>query len=367
MATTIKPEIKLDPATEGTDMSQVEEFEEDTDLYLPVDQPPAWLVKVPDHLWAAWNDIYKTAADAEPIEIGKMRVYNQKEGESVMDQKIQIRLNAGVPQHQDLPKNYTIAMKTEKYSNTVVFSEKDLPGHQPRRDVVGRQRAHLKPQGIQPKSERYGNNTTKPGSYRTAIPKQTALAPIIQHVADAVPIEDASFDAWEEKSYKALMQPKSKTRIFQGIDRGMHPGTRNNATFTLTSRVPGTAGRKAPPKEKAVRMSEKDLLDRIYKCFQKYRYWSLKALKLELKQPETFIKQMLEGVAYLVRSGDFAMNYKLKDEYEGIANIKPEEVKNENAVVKSEDEGSMAEDAEMEEGEEDDLEDFEDVKMEGGV
>ena len=365
-ASTVKPEIKLDPAAESTNISQIEEFEEDHDLYVPpVDINPAWLVKVPEHLWKAWNEIYRTTADAEPIEIGKMRVYELGPGEGDLDRKIEIRLTHGVPQHVDLPKLYTVKMKTEDYSNVVVFNEKDLPGHQARRDVVGRARAHLRPQGIPAKSDRYGS--TKPGTYRSAIPKQTALAPMVKHQADATPVQDASYDAYIEKSYKAAMQPKSKTRISHKLEKGMHPGTRNSTTFTLSSRVPGST-RKPRPKEKAVRMDQKDLLDAIYKCFQQYRYWSLKALKFRLKQPEAYIKQMLDGIAFLVRSGDFAMNYKLKDEYEGIANIKQDEVKDENAVVKSEDEGSMAEDAEMDEEEDEDEDelDLEDVKMEGG-
>jgi transcription initiation factor TFIIF subunit beta len=360
-ATTVKPEIKLDPASEPTNMSQLDEFEEDTDLHIPDPSgPQAWLVKVPEHLWKAWNEIYRTTADEQPIEIGKMRVYNAKEGETPLQQKIQIKLNAGVPQHVELPKNYTLDLKSEGYNNTVVFSEKDLPGHQTRRDVAGRARAHLRPSGIPSKAERYGTN--KPGTYRSAIPKQTALAPIIHHQADATPVQDASYDAYIEKAYKAAMQPKRKTHITHGLDRGMHPGNRS-ANFTLTSRV--GAGRKPPPKEKAVRMSQTDLLDRIYKCFGKYKYWSLRALRNELKQPETFIKETLESIAVLVRSGDFAMNYKLRDEYAIVANIKPEEVKDENAVIKSEDEGSVAEDAEMEDDDDDeDGEDFEDVKME---
>ena len=357
-----KPEIKLDPASETPNIAALEDFEEDTDLHIPnPNGSQAWLVKVPAHLWTAWNEIYHNAPDDGPIEIGKMRVYHAKEGEAPMDQKIEIKLNPGVPQHVELPKNYDLGLKTEGYSNTVVFSEKDLPGHTTRRDVVGARRNYLSAnRGIPSKSDRYGK--TKAGTYRSAIPKQTALAPVIHHMADVTPIQDASYDAYIEKSYRAAMAPKRKTQFFQGIDRGMHPGNRS-ANFTLTSRV--GAGRKPPPKEKAVRMSQQDLLDRIYQCFRKYKYWPLKALKYELKQPETFIKQTLDSIAVLVRSGDFAMNYKLKDEYEAVANIKPEEVKNENAVVKSEDEGSVGEDAEMDE--EDEGEDFEDVKMEGGA
>ena len=364
--TQIKPEIKLDPSTSTPPtMSNVEDFEDDTDLHIPPpDSSQAWLVKLPGYLWQAWNEIYAQTADAEPIEIGKMRVYNAKEGEDPLQQKIQIRLNAGVPQHVDLPKNYEVDLKSQGYNNTVVFSEKDLPGHQHAR---GRKSQLSVNRGIQSKSDRYSQQQiVKPGHYRTAIPKQTALAPLIHHEADARPVEDASYMAHFKKSYQASINPKKQTTFQHGIDRSMHPGSSALSTFSSFGLTSRPSGRKAPPKEKAVRISQGELLDHIYKCFRRYRYWSLKALKNELRQPENFIKQTLESIAILVRSGDFAMNYKLKDEYESIANVKPEEVKEETAVIKSEDEGSLAEDGEMEGDEDDEGDEFEDVNMEGG-
>ena len=371
--TTVKPEIKLDPAASSPPtLANLEEFEDDTDLHIPptgADGPQAWLVKVPQHLWQAWNEIYRNSADETPIEIGKMRVWHLKEGESPLEQRAQIRLNPGVPQHVELLKNYDLDIKTNGYSNTVVFSEKDLPGHSNRSGKQFRSsRNNLttagKPTGIPSKDSRYGQ-PTKPGYYRTAIPKQTALAPLIHHVADAAPVQDASYYAHFAKTYNQSLQPKKKTTFQTGIDKTLHPGASNLTTFSTFGLTSRPSGRKPAPKEKAVRMEQGELIDRIYQCFRRYRYWSLKALKNELRQPESFIKQTLESIAVLVRSGDFAMNYKLRDEYAVTANIRDEEVKEETAMVKSEDEGSEAEDGEMEEEEEGEGEDFEDVEMGG--
>ena len=61
-------------------------------------------------------------------------------------------------------------------------------------------------------------------------------------------------------------------------------------------------------------MPQNELLDLIYNCFRRHKYWPFKSLKAELKQPEAYLKQTLEIVAHLVKSGDFAMTWELKPE-----------------------------------------------------
>jgi transcription initiation factor TFIIF subunit beta len=65
---------------------------------------------------------------------------------------------------------------------------------------------------------------------------------------------------------------------------------------------------------KYTRMPQNELLDRIFGCFREYQYWPFKALKAKLMQPEAYLKQTLEMVAHLVKSGDFAMTWELKPE-----------------------------------------------------
>jgi transcription initiation factor TFIIF subunit beta len=61
-------------------------------------------------------------------------------------------------------------------------------------------------------------------------------------------------------------------------------------------------------------MPRNELLDAIFKCFRRYNYWSLRSLKAELNQPESYLKQTLESIAVLVRTGPFALTYTLKQE-----------------------------------------------------
>ena len=368
--TEVKPEIKIDAAEDSTKLGDIEEFEDDADLVIPPKDSldRAWLVKVPKSMWMAWNEVYQQVDDDMPVEIGRMRVYKAKNGEDQdpRNQKIQIHLHSGVDQHRELPKTYDLTLNTNGYNNTVVFSEKDLPGH--RNTTFGNNRFG-KPSGIRSKYERYGQR--KPGGYRTAIPKSTALAPPIQHEATAHPVQDAISDAYWEKQYKEALNPKAKTTILEGIDRNMHPGTSLSSfsTFGLSSR-PGVKGnKKKQSKDKAVRMSQEALLDVLNECFNEFNYWSLRALRNRLHQPETYIKSTLEGIADLVRSGDFAMNYRLKPEYE---KLRKAVVKGELAPIKSDVETDQGTGDEMGEGdgdgdeeEDDDLADFEDVKMEG--
>lgn len=65
---------------------------------------------------------------------------------------------------------------------------------------------------------------------------------------------------------------------------------------------------------KSTRMPQNELLDLIFQCFREFRYWPFKTLKAKLQQPEAYLKQTLEMVAHLVKSGDFAMTWELKPE-----------------------------------------------------
>lgn len=361
----IKPEIKLDPA-EGGNLNDIDEYEDDIDLTFPAPDSQSWLVRVPEDLWTQWNEVYNEVEDDQPIEIGKMRIYDQP-NHDVKTQKIELRLHAGVPQHQKITKNYDLQVTTEGYSNVCVFTEKDLPGH--KAPGFGRNKSTVqqgsRPTGIPSRAERYGRN----GRSKSAIPKQTALAPKIQHEAVANPHMDDEYLEKFSKQWEKHKAPKDKVAFIPGIDRGLIPGNNTGSyqglkAFSTTSRPRDKKAAAARSKDKAVRMDRNDLIDALQRCFRRYRYWSMKALRAELKQPEAWIKEVLEGIAVLVRSGDFAMNYTLRSDMQNI--IKDEDnVKDETAEIKSETDTGAGSGDEL--GDDDLEDDFEDVKMEGGV
>lgn len=101
---------------------------------------------------------------------------------------------------------------------------------------------------------------------------------------------------------------------------------------------------------KTIRIPENELMDKIFQCFSKYQYWSLKSLRAQLKQPEAYLRQTLEKIAVLNKSGRFANNWSLK----------PENVSMDNSHV-----GDVAPE-EMGEGATD-IEDDTEVKMEDAL
>lgn len=352
----IKPEIKIDSVASGsgTNLADIEEFEDDIDLQIPTEGGQAWLVKLPRDVWQVWNDMYKDQPDDQPLEIGKLRVFNEKEGDDPLKRKIQIRL-LDSPRHHDLPKNYDVKLNTNGYNNTVVFSEKDLPGHRAPR--FNRHNRHLnKPTGIPTKQERYGNRT----GYKSAIPKQTALAPMIHHECLAAPIEDDAYFAHLSRRWEASAHPQARVQYTVGIDRSMHPGTSSLSVFNTTSKPGAFNKKKSAPKEKAVRMEREDLIDAIFKCFTQWRYWPLKGLTQHLHQPTEAVKSVLDDVAVQIRAGDFNNTWQLKPEFATMA-----EDKHGGADLKNEAAGFREEGSEDDDDGMDDEDDFEDVKMGG--
>lgn len=79
---------------------------------------------------------------------------------------------------------------------------------------------------------------------------------------------------------------------------------------------------------KATRLPRNDLLDLLFTLFEEFDYWSLKGLKDRTKQPEVYLKEVLETMAVLIKKGPYAMRYSLKAEYKQIKLKKNEEKKN---------------------------------------
>ena len=69
---------------------------------------------------------------------------------------------------------------------------------------------------------------------------------------------------------------------------------------------------------KTARWPENQLLDELAKCFGIYTYWSIKALRSRIPQPEAFIRECLDKIAVIHRTGTFANHWSLKPEYQSM-------------------------------------------------
>jgi transcription initiation factor TFIIF subunit beta len=62
-------------------------------------------------------------------------------------------------------------------------------------------------------------------------------------------------------------------------------------------------------------MPKDQLLDLIFDSFRQYQYWSMKALRQKTQQPDSYLRQVLEEIAILIKSGPFANHYCLSEAY----------------------------------------------------
>jgi transcription initiation factor TFIIF subunit beta len=82
----------------------------------------------------------------------------------------------------------------------------------------------------------------------------------------------------------------------------------------ISQKTKPTSGSSKPQQYKNTRMPQNVLLDRIFDCFRKYNYWSMKAFRAELQQPEAYLRETLEKIAVLAKSGPFSTQWSLKPE-----------------------------------------------------
>jgi len=169
----------------------------------------------------------------------------------------------------------------------------------------------------------------------TLFPEKTTIAGTIKHELVCTPVQNADTDFVLATRALAKQAP---TKVIT-IDNKL-PSSGNNAQsrewenfmvrllplFLTTLLLTDVAQKTGEPKitkakkmdNKTARWPENELLDAIAQRFSEYKYWAIKTLRTKIPQPEAFIREGLEKVAVLHRSGPFANHWSLRPEYEGM-------------------------------------------------
>ncbi|KAL1960962.1 hypothetical protein VTO42DRAFT_4850 [Malbranchea cinnamomea] len=311
--------IKAEPDnTEGVRGLSLEDdiYEDAGDLDLSGSAQDVWLMRVPRMLWDNWASL----DDDEEIQIGTVRV----EGPPTDIKRISLRLH-DIPQNEGVPKDYILKRQNllpnrQAYAvqNTFVFTEKDLPGFKDKAQILFNE---AQPHGRSYLYEQMKRNSRKHEKrkkwepyIRKTIPKQTALAGRVHDEFNCLPVENEEYQRMAEERALQALKPKKETKFIEKLTGKMlQPKTAQQADKSKFIQVTKPAKPKTQ-ENKAARMPQNELLDLIYACFREYRYWPFKSLKARLQQPEAYLKQTLEIVAHLVKTGDFANTWELKPE-----------------------------------------------------
>lgn len=125
--------------------------------------------------------------------------------------------------------------------------------------------------------------------------------------------------------------------------QGCHSCLRHADTAQKTKEKPTKAKKM---ENKAARWPENQLMDAIARCFSEHKFWSIKAFRGRIQQPEAYLRECLDKIAVLHRSGSFANHWSLRPEYQSLVASLPKPSED-AAVVKT--------DVPSEEDDEDDI------------
>ncbi|KAL4786634.1 transcription initiation factor IIF, beta subunit-domain-containing protein [Aspergillus varians] len=311
------PYIKPDPDSKDAVLADIDDedlYEDAGDLDFTNAGQNLWLSRIPRSLWEHWSKLDKMNDDEE-IQVGTIRI----EGEPNNIKRVSLRLNEEEA-NDEIPKDYILARQTvnadnllHMTQNTFLFTEKDIPGHDNRMITFGEARSALY-ESMKRDARRKERKKKWEPYVRKTIPKQTALVGHVQEEFNCLPVENEEFRLLSEKKALEALKPKRETVFIDKLP-GKLLQQRHALPGEQSAFVQATRPTKLKAQEnKSTRMPQNELLDLVYQCFREYRYWPFKTLKARLRQPEAYLKQTLEMIAHLVKSGDFAMTWELKPE-----------------------------------------------------
>ena len=223
-------------------------------------------------------------------------------------------INPDLAKRKNVPKEYLLKRTNKETSiNTFIFSEKDLPGYKFRQKDWSQNDIALG------KINKFKKNRPKFESFRRTVPKHTTLNGQVQTELNCLPVENAEYQRIMEERTRLTLRPRKETHFMEGVVAGGGGSILNPGTLGANADLKSFINRTGPAKGKksvlkAARMPQNELLDLIYECFKEYTYWPLRSLKERLNQPETYLKQTLEMVAVMLRSGPHAMQWQLRPE-----------------------------------------------------
>ncbi|KAG9237269.1 putative transcription initiation factor IIF subunit beta [Amylocarpus encephaloides] len=318
--------VKSEPELQSPAFPEPDIYEDTGDLEFNPDEKyqNLFLARVPKSLWDSWS---KLPDDAE-IRIGTIRQITETNEHGEQRQAVQMMLSSDLSEHQLVPKEYTLDIVSETTENTYTFTEQDLPGYKTKPKKFDPASANI-PSRLNRRTpivkQPYDPNKKYQERFRKAIPKCTTLAGKFAHEVNCVAVKNEESKRFLDQPFlDALKKPDKTLYLGKNVDLQDLQGS----GFTIPGTVAAQAGKwtnfvrtnggappgKKPQLQKTARMPENELLDKIFDCFRRYTYWSMKAFRQELQQPEAYLRETLEKIAILHKSGPYSTQWSLKPE-----------------------------------------------------
>ncbi|KAF8254201.1 transcription initiation factor IIF, beta subunit [Wilcoxina mikolae CBS 423.85] len=308
-------------------------YEDSGDLDLSNGDRAVWLVKLPQFLAERWNAI----DEDEEITLGIVKV-----DRNASEQKqLKLFLEKNKINGEDIPVEYDLNITNMEVTNTYVFTEKDMPGYESKIEtgvkdsdpaiparIFYQNRCRERGRGEINTSGSVGCKAWNSNRYqpyvRKAIPKMTALVGTAKHECAVLPVYNDEYRAFQMKRTLREDAPQFRTKFLDNTSVAgnlLIPGTTGNSRTSFTNFIKPTQPVRKPTDNKSYRIARPDLITQLFSHFTEHEYWSMKGFREVTNQPEAYLKEVLEEIATMNRSGPYTGKWSLKEEFRSQSSI----------------------------------------------
>ncbi|KAK9453009.1 transcription initiation factor IIF, beta subunit [Dipodascopsis uninucleata] len=277
-------------------------YEDSGDLDLSSSGTKVWLVRMPKFLRDRWVEM----EDKGDQDLGTIRLRQ--------DNPNDIRLIlSDLAALKDLPHEYKLSVTNHNVTNTYVFTESNLKKFNKGKEE---DESEFQQQGGGLRAKKY--KRYQPYS-RVNILKKTAIAGTVYHECSlTVSAADKNYTNFiAQRQQQAELKPRPKVTLLDeipGVTSAMAgPSMKDSASMFMKAQKREKERQAA--EGKAARIPRNELLDLLFKLFEDYDYWGMKGLRERTRQPEAYLKEVLDSIAVLNKKGPYALKYSLKPEY----------------------------------------------------
>ncbi|CAI2192727.1 20044_t:CDS:2 [Funneliformis geosporum] len=245
------------------------EYEDTDDIDLKGRENEAWLIKLPAYLFDKWADV----ADDE-TELARVQFFVDSHGIGSQPAKKSYKfVLSDIERHENEPKEYDLEVIDENVADTFLF-------------------------------------------YQNKVDDSVEMAATATHNFIVKPKFGVDYSKKvRERTIKASTPTRAIKMMEDNENRGAYvpPGASSAAIAKFGNLV--QKKQKIPIDQKTTRMPKNELIDLLFGAFEKYTYWTLRGLKDYAKQPESYLKDVLNEIALLDKRGSYNNCYHLKPEY----------------------------------------------------
>ncbi|KAK4923093.1 hypothetical protein LTR66_016549 [Elasticomyces elasticus] len=272
-----------------------------------------WTSKVPKFLW----EILANATDDEEIEIDR-------------PEKVSMLLAPQVVQRHDLEQEWNVGLKpmasrkSRRNGDVMMFTEKNLPGFRERTNAwdnvdddgnIGQSRSYLW-EAIKRDEKKKENKGRWIPYQKKTIPKITALQGTVTQEFEITPVDNTEHREKDKARTRALLAaPVKQEAQVSTIDPSLQYGSIVSTADRQKINKQAQKKRQDAKDNRTAREDRSVIIERILSCYQEYKVWGVRALRDRLRQPESYIKEVLDEIGFMHKSGDWNGKWELKEAF----------------------------------------------------